>query len=369
MVLVQRAVSATALAVSLTVVVVPGAAAVAERPTDRTYTYVDLGLLPGVNPVSGRASARDINAGGEVVGTTSAPDRSAGYAYVFGGGRMIGLGSLDAGFFAGSFGWGINDAGDVVGYTSVASTEPPHAMVYRNGTTTDLGTGFGSGSVSWAKEISNGGHIVGARAASQLGTRRATMWFDGSILDLPGLGGGDSEANAVSDAGVVVGQARSGTGSTRAVMWVNGLIRDLGTLGNQLEVSTADDVSNTGAIVGRSTTATQGVHAFLWRDGVMRDLGTFGGGASYAQGVNDYDQAVGLVALPGGPRDNRDRAVLFEHGQVIDLNTRVVGLPADITLASAFAVNNDGAIVGDSCFNPCDPFQPSSRAYLLRPNP
>ncbi|MGH3464326.1 MAG: hypothetical protein ACRDP9_22890 [Kribbellaceae bacterium] len=362
----RRAVLATALAVGTTTGVVPTTAAV-ERPTQRTYSYVDLGLLPGVNPVSGRAAARDINARGEVVGTTSAPDRSAGYGYVFRDGRMISLGSLDTGFFAGSFGWGINDTGEIVGYTSVTSTEPPHAMVYRNGAMVDLGTGFGSGSFSWAKEINDTGHIVGVRAASQLGATRATVWLNGRIIDLPGLGGQDSEANAVNDAGVVVGKARNSSGSTRAAMWVNNTIQDLGTLGNEIEPSTAEDISDTGAVVGRSTTPNQGTRAFLWRDGIMRDLGSLGGGSSYAQGVNDHDQVVGVVALPGEPRDNLNRAVLFDNGRVIDLNTRAVNLPSGITLASAFAINNTGVIVGNSCFNPCDPFQSVSRAFMLIP--
>jgi probable HAF family extracellular repeat protein len=364
----RRAVLATALALgTTTVLVVPTTAAAAKPPTQRTYTYVDLGLLPGVNQLSGHAAARDINARGEVVGTTTAPDRSASYAYLFRDGQMTGLGSLDTGFFAGSFGWGINDSGDVVGYSSVTSTEPPHAMLSRNGTMIDLGTGFGSGSSSAAKEINSTGHIVGVRAASQLGTTRATTWVNGQIIDLPGLSSQDSEANAVNDLGVVVGSARTSSGATRAVMWVDHTIHDLGTLGNEVEPSIAEDISNTGAVVGRSTTPNQGVHAFLWRDGVMRDLGTFGGGASYAQGVNDHDQVVGVVALPGGPRDNLNRAVLFEKRRVIDLNARAVNLPADVTLASAFAINNTGVIVGNSCFNPCDPFQSVSRAFMLIP--
>jgi uncharacterized membrane protein len=61
-------------------------------------------------------------------------------------------------------------------------------MVYRNGAMVDLGTGFGSGSFSWAKEINGTGHIVGVRAASQFGATRATLWLNGRILDLPGLG-------------------------------------------------------------------------------------------------------------------------------------------------------------------------------------
>jgi hypothetical protein len=59
---------------------------------------------------------------------------------------------------------------------------------------------------------------------------------------------------------------------------------------------------------------------------------------------------------------------LFENGQVIDLNTWVTNLPADISLSTARAINNAGVIVGDNCLLPCDPFQSGSRAFMLVPN-
>ena len=363
---------ATAAMVSATLVAVPGPASavpVATVVSLRTYTYIDLGVLPGVSAPPGRSSANGVNTAGEVTGTSSALGRATGLAYLYRDGQMISLGSIYSSYGAGSFGSDINDAGAVVGYTHVNATDPPHAFVYRNGVMTDLGTGFGAGSGSFAAGISNTGHIVGRRHATQLGAYRATLWRNGQIINLPGLSQRGSEANAVNDAGQVAGLAWPSSGAARAVMWNNGVLRDLGTLGGNHESAIAHDIANTGAVVGQAPTSGQRVHAFLWRDGVMSDLGALpsGDGFSYAYGVNRFDQAVGLATVAGGQFDNRNRAVLYEDGRVIDLNTRVVNLPVNVSLSTATAINDAGVIVGSGCLLPCNPFQSSGTAFMLIP--
>jgi probable HAF family extracellular repeat protein len=362
----KPAMLASALVLAATGIAVPAAAA----PAERTYTYVDLGLLPGIPLPAGQSGARGVNTSGQVVGTTDDNNGGGATAFVWRDGRMTALGSLDPGFFSGSGGFAINDAGVVVGQTSVKRTEPPHAMLWRDGVMTDLGTGFGPGSFSRAEDINNSGLVVGVRAATQLGRQRATMWRDGRIIALPGLSARNAEAMAVNDTGEVVGTAQLGTGAWRAVRWVNRRIQDLGTLGSGPGSGWAADISNTGVVVGAAPVPGPGVHAFAWRDGVMRDLGTLPTArSSEAYGVNDRDQAVGLSVLPGGQHDNVNRAVLYENGQVIDLNTRVSNLPGDVSLFSARAINNAGYIVGDSCFLPCDPFGELRHGFLLVPNP
>jgi hypothetical protein len=84
-------------------------------------------------------------------------------------------------------------------------------------------------------------------------------------------------------------------------------------------------------------------------------------------GVNNLDQAVGPATVAGGQFDNRNRAVLYENGQAIDLNARVVNLPSTVILTTA--INDAGVIVGNGCLQPCNPFQPSGTAYMLIPNP
>jgi len=370
MIVILRVCLATATAVAATLLAIPGPAAAVPAVAVHTYTYVDLGVLAGVPAPPGRSSANGVTATGEVTGTSSAPGRATGLAYLYRNGQMVSLGSIYTSYGAGSFGADVNDAGAVVGYTHVNATDPPHAFVYRNGVMTDLGTGSGAGSGSFATGISNTGHVVGLRYATQLGNHRATLWRNGQILNLPGLSQRDSEANAVNDSGQVVGLAWPASGAARAVMWTNRVLRDLGTLGGNNESAVAHDIANSGTVVGQAPTAGLQVHAFLWRNGVMRDLGSLpgGDGRSYAYGVNNLDQAVGLATVAGGQFDNRNRAVLYENGQVIDLNTRVVNLPDTVVLTTANAINDAGVIVGNGCLQPCNPFGSSGTAYLLIPN-
>lgn len=366
-----RASVACVVAAGSTVLALAGSVAPAVAASARTYTYVDLGLLPGVPRTSGRSSANAVNPAGGVAGTSAEPARAAGVAYLYRDGRMVSLGSIHTSYGAGSFGAGINDAGAVVGYTHVNATDPPHAFVYRNGRMTDLGTGYGAGSGSFAADINNTGHIVGRRHASQLGAYQATVWRDGRIVALPGLSTRGSEANAVNDAGVAVGLAWPANGAAHAVIWANGVPRDLGTLGGNHESAVAHDIANTGTVVGEAPTSSRQVHAFLWRDGVMRDLGVLpgGDGYSYAYAVNRHDHAVGLATVAGDQFANRNRAVLFEDGRAVDLNTRVTNLPTNISLTTANAINDNGVIVGNGCVQPCNPYASAGTAYMLIPNP
>lgn len=122
-------------------------------------------------------------------------------------------------------------------------------------------------------------------------------------------------------------------------------------------------------MVGIAPAPGQKVHAFLWRGGVLRDLGTLpgGDGFSWAYGVNGSDQAVGLATVAGGQTDHRNRAVLFENGVAVDLNTRVVNLPASVSLYSANAISDSGVIVGNGCVLPCNPFGFTGNAFMLVP--
>jgi hypothetical protein len=101
----------------------------------------------------------------------------------------------------------------------------------------------------------------------------------------------------------------------------------------------------------------------------MRDLGTLpgGDGSSWAYGVNRFDQAVGVATVAGGQTDHRNRAVLFDNGAAVDLNTRVVNLPANVSLYTANAINDSGVIVGNGCVLPCNPFGFTGTAFLLLP--
>ena len=132
-----------------------------------------------------------------------------------------------------------------------------------------------------------------------------------------------------------------------AILWRNGKAIDLGNLGGDGLFSGiyAAGLNNRGQVIGSSdTTGDASFHAFLWQNGDMTDLGTFPGDSySIATAINDQGKVTG-VSLDA---NFNLRAVLWENGKPIDLNTLV---PADATLnlQTACSINAEGQIIGIS---------------------
>jgi probable HAF family extracellular repeat protein len=91
---------------------------------------------------------------------------------------------------------------------------------------------------------------------------------------------------------------------------------------------------------GFSTNCADG-HALIWQNGTATDLGSLGGTFSGAAAINNQNQVVGNSNLPG---DATFHAFLWQKGVMADLGT----LPGH-SLSSAFGINNQSQIVGQSC--------------------
>lgn len=66
------------------------------------------------------------------------------------------------------------------------------------------------------------------------------------------LGGQESSASAINDAGQIVGEAQASNGIYKAFLYANGTMYNLGSLGNADSESVAHDINSYGHIVGSS---------------------------------------------------------------------------------------------------------------------
>jgi uncharacterized repeat protein (TIGR03803 family)/probable HAF family extracellular repeat protein len=300
------------------------------------------------------------------------------------------LGVLPGGL--GSLALAINDTGWIVGSSYISDMTHRHAVLWQqtNGTMTasDLGTLPSFSYQSEAYGINARGLIVGDSQALN-GSAHAALWQPGaspSVADLgtlssqisvgstiPPANGLLSTATGINAAGQVGGWSLTGDPSLKVVhaaQWQqqNGQWRvtDLGTLGGSsnapvgqsgspgnLTFSTVLAINNatSAQMVGHSVTAQGNLHATLWQDNKITDLGTLGNGTTPANGtqsvayaINDSGAIVGNSTYTAGAA--LTHAVLWKDGKIYDLNNF---LPAGTTgwvLTSADGIANDGTITG-----------------------
>ena len=112
----------------------------------------------------------------------------------------------------------------------------------------------------------------------------------------------------------------------------------LGTLGGRY--SYAQAVNDAGMIVGSSTDRAGYLKAFAWNGGFV-SIGTLGGTTSAAYDVNSGGDVVGFAADSSG----RNRAFLWRGGMLFDLNS-MLSDSGEWTLETAYCINDRGQIVG-----------------------
>ncbi len=195
------------------------------------------------------------------------------------------------------------------------------------------------------------------------------------VSNLATLGGTSSGGNSINNQTWVAGYSRlAGNQSRHATLWRDGSLLDLGTLGGPNSSVTWNVKDTGGVIVGISQTATPeplGEYwssaafygppynigfinlGFVWEQNQMRGLPTFpGGNNGFATGANNLRQVVGWAenGVHDGacvsPQVLQFRPAIWTLGppdQIQDLPL----IPGD-TSGAATAINDNGQIVGIS---------------------
>jgi probable HAF family extracellular repeat protein len=235
---------------------------------------------------------------------------------------------------------------------------------------------------SRGSDINDQGWVAGFSDSTD-GTRHATLWRNGSLIDLRTLGGPHSNVqwHGLNSGGMVVGIAEtaetdslneawscsaffpSATGKVcRGFVWEGEVMTALPTLGGTHGY--AASVNNRGQVVGWAETPVHDdtcdsptqilqFRAVMWEPKRNRktELPPFpGDSTSAATAINDRGQVVGISGecdIAVG-RFSARHAVLWEDGKVTDLENL-----GGTTWHTPTAINNQGDIVGFS--NPAAP--------------
>lgn len=285
----------------------------------------------------------------------------------------------------------VNDLGQVAGS---ASLTPDGAIMhaYRWSEATgmvDLTPAVKQSSI--AADINRYGQVAGTLIGTSTSVpTHGFLWTPQTGARDIGTLGAYSWATAMNDAGAIAGYG--GEDSPFGVLgfvWTRaGGIRNVGTLPN--EFTLAADVNNLGHVVGATPFPNEPVlayvHAFLWTpEAGAIDLGTGSTNESSASAVNDHDMVVGRVRdfhifdhgfvwtrdmgllefAPGHPEIGTWAGGLNNLGQVVggydnwaflwtrhcglvDLNTRLVGVPPGFRLTGGNTISDAGLITAQA---------------------
>src|SRR5436309_15537 len=345
----------------------------------------DLGALPGGD----NSDIGGINARGWIVGCCTTGgirpllDAPLCHATLWKGNEIVDLGTL-GGFISNAF--HVDDGGQIVGASTTGTPDPLsflaesiHPFVWQNGVMHDIGT-LQDGTIALPSNQSGNGRnglVTGfsfidsvANPDTGLPTAHAFLWQDGNMQDIPTLGGtqvsGELDAGAlcVNNRGQVAGASTlPGESVLHPFLWDRGVLTDLGTLGGDNGiVGWLNDAGE--AVGGADTPGGEAFHATPWRNGVIADLGTLAGDCvSVANAINSNNQIVGASF---NCDTNTLRAVLWDKGSIVDLNT-LIPSNSSLELFDVTNINDRGEIAGRALPAGCDDVHFCGHVFLLIP--
>jgi probable HAF family extracellular repeat protein len=224
------------------------------------------------------------------------------------------------------------------------------AFLWQNGEMQDLGTLGGPD--AWAVYVNDRGEVAGfsytnssPNPITKFPTEDPFLWRNGRMIDIGTLGGTFGLPTGLNNLGQVIGQSNlAGDQNSHPFLWEDGRLIDLFTNtigGNPITANALDDA---GEIVGAGAFANHPFDAYLWRNGVATDLGAVAGDCiSQATAMNSKGQIVGGSLSCDF---STLRSFLWEKGSMVDLNT-LIPPNSGLQLVETFAINDRGEIAGN----------------------
>jgi probable HAF family extracellular repeat protein len=321
---------------------------------DSTYTVYGLGTLGG--PATW---AYHINDAGQIVGKgdTTIPQEGGVVQQAFIG-TKDGIRALFANETVGSSAKAINNGGIVAGFkVDNAFLADSKAPLF------DFGPFPNDTVTMWGLGINNSGNVAGWDGFWE----KTSNGYNKILIN--NLEGSYTRATSINDSDQVAGFRQNASGY-RAFRWQrgsgDGVITDLNVLSGFGD-SYATRISNKGEVVGYSLRYegdTPFARACLWKnDGnnTPIDLGSLGkDNYSEAYGINDAGVVVGMSTVEG-----KERAFIWDSTNGVRDLTSLLPAGSGWVLGAAYAINNNGQIVGYGWYNGIK----NPAAFLLVPTP
>ena len=232
----------------------------------------------------------------------------------------------------------VNSLGHVAGNVDLGGSVI-HAFLWNGSNQIDIHT---SGEDSYTFGMNDLDEVAGWYVT--LGKDVAYVWSNGTRISLGFLGGDESRAISINNAGQAIGYAESANGNDRAFVWSDANGNKVSDPGEMVQLpdngisSAATAINELGQIVGFVSTPTITRQPVVWNDTSSFTTLPIPSGETSAEisSINNLGEIVGFAG---------SHALLWQDGTVYDLNT-LIGDHPEWLLRRAASINDDGWIVG-----------------------